>query len=210
MEERTCPICGKPVGDYLKDNIRCGKCGSNLEVYRLLHEVDDDLSSKGLKWKPTAIAASVLALVFALLYFFTPKTINSADSELLVQLEDSITVLNGKIKALNGQTAEATTDQKAEAKDKDKKNDKEQKAEESKDKKDNTEAEPKKEEPKADPGKVFEKDGKKYYTVQPGDSWWKVCAKLYGPDKVPHGDIAKLNGKSLDYKLKVGETIQVK
>jgi len=46
--------------------------------------------------------------------------------------------------------------------------------------------------------------------VEPGDSWWKICKKVYGADKVDYKEIAKLNGKPLDYKMKVGEKIQVK
>ena len=34
--------------------------------------------------------------------------------------------------------------------------------------------------------------------------------KVYGADKVDYKEIAKLNGKPLDYKMKVGEKIQVK
>ena len=205
MEEKNCPVCGKPVGDYLKDNIRCGSCGSNLEVYRLLSEVDHDVNESGLRWKPVAIISMLAALIFALLYFFTPKTVEGPDCELLVQYEDSIARLNSRLAQLAPNEAqpmaEKTTETKAE----------EGKAGETKT--DETKADEnaeKKEDVKADMGKVQVIDGKKYYTVEPGDSWWKICKKVYGADKVDYKEIAKLNGKPLDYKMKVGEKIQVK
>lgn len=205
MEEKNCPVCGKPVGDYLKDNIRCGSCGSNLEVYRLLSEVDHDVNESGLRWKPVAIISMLAALIFALLYFFTPKTVEGPDCELLVQYEDSIARLNSRLAQLAPNEAqpmaEKTTETKAE----------EVKAGETKaDEKKADENAEKKEEVKADMGKVQVIDGKKYYTVEPGDSWWKICKKVYGADKVDYKEIAKLNGKPLDYKMKVGEKIQVK
>ena len=205
MEEKNCPVCGKPVGDYLKDNIRCGSCGSNLEVYRLLSEVDHDVNESGLRWKPVAIISMLAALIFALLYFLTPKTVEGPDCELLVQYEDSIARLNSRLAQLAPNEAqpmaEKTTETKAE----------EVKAGETK--ADETKADEnaeKKEEVKADMGKVQVIDGKKYYTVEPGDSWWKICKKVYGADKVDYKEIAKLNGKPLNYKMKVGEKIQVK
>ena len=205
MEEKNCPVCGKPVGDYLKDNIRCGSCGSNLEVYRLLSEVDHDVNESGLRWNPVAIISMLAALIFALLYFLTPKTVEGPDCELLVQYEDSIARLNSRLAQLAPNAAnpmaEKTTETKAE----------EVKAGETK--ADETKADEnaeKKEEVKADMGKVQVIDGKKYYTVEPGDSWWKICKKVYGADKVDYKEIAKLNGKPLDYKMKVGEKIQVK
>lgn len=205
MEEKNCPVCGKPVGDYLKDNIRCGSCGSNLEVYRLLSEVDHDVNESGLRWKPVAIISMLAALIFALLYFLTPKTVEGPDCELLVQYEDSIARLNSRLAQLAPNEAqpmaEKTTETKAE----------EVKAGETK--ADETKADEnaeKKEDVKADMGKVQVIDGKKYYTVEPGDSWWKICKKVYGADKVDYKEIAKLNGKPLDYKMKVGEKIQVK
>lgn len=205
MEEKNCPVCGKPVGDYLKDNIRCGSCGSNLEVYRLLSEVDHDVNESGLRWKPVAIISMLAALIFALLYFFTPKTVEGPDCELLVQYEDSIARLNSRLAQLAPNEAqpmaEKTTETKAE----------EVKAGETKaDEKKADENAEKKEDVKADMGKVQVIDGKKYYTVEPGDSWWKICKKVYGADKVDYKEIAKLNGKPLDYKMKVGEKIQVK
>jgi len=205
MEEKNCPVCGKPVGDYLKDNIRCGSCGSNLEVYRLLSEVDHDVNESGLRWKPVAIISMLAALIFALLYFLTPKTVEGPDCELLVQYEDSIARLNSRLAQLApneaNTMAEKTTETKAE----------EVKAGETKaDEKKADENAEKKEDVKADMGKVQVIDGKKYYTVEPGDSWWKICKKVYGADKVDYKEIAKLNGKPLDYKMKVGEKIQVK
>ena len=205
MEEKNCPVCGKPVGDYLKDNIRCGSCGSNLEVYRLLSEVDHDVNESGLRWKPVAIISMLAALIYALLYFLTPKTVEGPDCELLVQYEDSIARLNSRLAQLAPNEAqpmaEKTTETKAE----------EVKAGETKaDEKKADENAEKKEDVKADMGKVQVIDGKKYYTVEPGDSWWKICKKVYGADKVDYKEIAKLNGKPLDYKMKVGEKIQVK
>ena len=189
----------------MKDNIRCGSCGSNLEVYRLLSEVDHDVNESGLRWKPVAIISMLAALIFALLYFLTPKTVEGPDCELLVQYEDSIARLNSRLAQLApneaNTMAEKTTETKAE----------EVKAGETKaDEKNADENAEKKEDVKADMGKVQVIDGKKYYTVEPGDSWWKICKKVYGADKVDYKEIAKLNGKPLDYKMKVGEKIQVK
>ena len=102
----------------MKDNIRCGSCGSNLEVYRLLSEVDHDVNESGLRWKPVAIISMLAALIFALLYFLTPKTVEGPDCELLVQYEDSIARLNSRLAQLAPNAAnpmaEKTTETKAE------------------------------------------------------------------------------------------------
>jgi len=205
MEERNCPVCGKPVGDYLKENIRCGSCGSNLEVYRLLNSVDEEMSEKGLKWKPVAIASMIAALIFALLYIFTPKGGDKTEGGQLVELNDSVAKLNERIKQL--MAAPAPTAPAIDVKDNAKV---EEMTEEKKDGEKADEKAEKKEEVKADLGKVVIRDGKKYYIVESGDSWWKICSKVYGPGKMDYKEIAKLNGKPLDYKMKVGEAIQVK
>jgi hypothetical protein len=210
MEEKTCPVCGKPVGDYLKENIRCGSCGSNLEVYRLLGRVDQEVAEKGLRWKPVAIASMIAAIIFALLYLFTPKSSGeAADCELLAELQDSVNMLNKRLNESVPVAAVKTdvAEKKAEAKVEEKTEvNKEEKEEE----KITDEKAEKKEEPKADMSKVVVRNGKKYYTVEQGDSWWKICKKVYGAGKMDYKEIAKLNGKPLDYKMKVGEEIQVK
>ena len=71
------------------------------------------------------------------------------------------------------------------------------------------------EEAKADDGitapadKVTIENGKKYYVVQKGDSWWKISQKLY-KGKVKDVDLARMNGRRATEPLEIGDKLLVK
>ena len=56
---------------------------------------------------------------------------------------------------------------------------------------------------------VTVRDGKKYYTVKGGDTWWKITKKLYN-GKVKIEDLARMNSRSVDKSLEIGEELIVK
>ncbi len=202
MDSSTkCPVCGREgINDYHQGEVRCPGCGSNLEVFRLLDSVEADLKAKSSKWKPIALAAAILALIFAILYF--NKGV-SPDAQEVAILKDSIAALNEKVNDLqkNGATVPAEA-QPVEVK-KGEKGAEKPDAEPAK-------AEEKKDDVTAPAGKVTERNGKKYYKVQKGDNLWKICRKLYGDGKVKPEEIARLNGLRGTDQLEVDQELVVK
>ena len=202
MDSSTkCPVCGREgIPDFHQGEVRCPGCGSNLEVFRLLDSVESDLRAKSSKWKPIALAAAILALLFAILYFAKG---DGSDSQELGLLRDSIAALNEKVNDLQkagvANLPEATPEKAK----------KEEKEAEKSDAKPAL-AEEKKDEVTAPVGKVTERNGKKYYKVQRGDNLWKICRKLYGDAKVKPEDIAKLNGLRSTDQLEVDQELVVK
>ncbi len=194
MDSSTkCPVCGREgIPDYHQGEVRCPGCGSNLEVFRVLDALDDELKAKSSKWKPIAMVCAGLALIFALLYF--TKGSSSSSAQEMGMMRDSIAALHEQINDLKAaapvKTAEAQDGKKSEA------------AEPAK-------ADEKKEVVTAPAGKVTERNGKKYYKVERGDNLWKICRKLYGDGKVKPEDIARLNGISSTDQLEIDQELQV-
>lgn len=212
VDSTKCPVCGrKGIPDYQNDDVRCPDCGSNLKVFRILDSIEQDAKAKSTIWKPIGIMSMLAALLFAIL-FFTKGSSPTADKERFSMLEDSIAALNEKINdiqnpqlAENQKEGEEEASPVAEQKESDEAVQEKENAGEEKAKEDDS----KKEEITAPAGKVFERNGKKYYKVQKGDSWWAISRKLYS-GKVTDAELAKMNGKDLKKQLEIGEEIIVK
>lgn len=205
-DSTKCPVCGRTdIPDYTKEDVRCPSCGSDLKVFRLIDEVESESYSKVLRWKPIALLSLLAAAVFAFLYFTNDPTGAVADAkDRIALLEDSITSLHELInnpmvedKAAVAQNEKSADKGKTEAKS------------EPKDAgSDNAQA-------ASDDGvtapadKVTVKDGKKYYIVRKGDSWWGISQRLY-KGKVKDADIAKMNGMKATDQLEIGQEIIVK
>ncbi len=223
MVNRTkCPICGREgIPDYRKNDVTCQYCGNSLKAFYIIEQLEQEAKSKATIWKPIGIAALVAALVFALLYF-TKSSLPTSEKERLSVLEDSIATLNEMLKdggqnvfAQNaqGKAADAKAKQTEKldkvvvvsnndsAKKVDAQGESGEAAKETNDKPAENITAP------AD--MVTIKNGKKYYTVKKGDSWWKICGKLY-KHKVSDTELAKMNGKSKETSIDVGQEILVK
>ncbi len=198
-DSTKCPVCGRTgIPDYRSGDVRCPECGSNLKVFRILDSMESDRRSKASIWKPVGIMALVAAALFAILYF-TKGTTPEADAQRISMLEDSIATLNHKMGDLKSGKQE--TPNVVEAAAQTSKSD--SPSEEAKD------ASSEDDGITAPPGKVVEKDGKKYYTVQKGDSWWKISQKLY-KGKIKDFELAKMNGKKASEPLEIGQEVIVK
>lgn len=203
-DSTRCPVCGrKDIPDYHQGDVRCPDCGSNLKVFRLLDKIEQDSKAKSTVWKPVAIGAMVAAALFAFL-FLTKGTSPTADKERIALLEDSIASMRDNAVGQK-KPAVATADLKAESKEGVKTA--EVTAEPSAEKA--AEVSEVKDDITAPSDKVALKDGKKIYTVQKGDSWWKISQKLY-KGKIKDVDIAKLNGRKASDQLEIGEQLIVK
>lgn len=53
------------------------------------------------------------------------------------------------------------------------------------------------------------KNQRKYYTVKPNDSWWKIAEEQWG-DGNKMFELARLNGTSVHYTIKPGDRIRIK
>lgn len=201
-DSTKCPVCGRnDIPDYSKEDVRCPSCGSDLKVFRLIDEVESESYSKVSKWKPIAILSLLAAAVFAFLYLTKdPSASLSEAKDRIALLEDSIASLNEHINnpVAEPSTAAAQTETMAE-----------------KGQTETKEAGTDNAQATADDGitapadKVTVKDGKKYYIVRKGDSWWGISQRLY-KGKVKDADIAKMNGKKPTDQLEIGQEILVK
>ncbi len=197
VDSTKCPVCGrKDIPDYHQGDVRCPECGSSLRLFRILDSIEKDSKSKSSVWKPVALLGLLAALVFAIL-FFTKGEAPTADAQRIAQLEDSIASLNERIQGTalpEASTAKAvSSDNKEQAK----AQEKEEAA------------------PAADDGitapndLVTIKDGKKIYVVKKGDTLWKIANKLY-KGKITDAEIAKMNGRSVNQPLEIGDELVVK
>ena len=202
-DSTKCPVCGRnDIPDYTKGVVRCPDCGSDLKVFRLLNEIEAGSGVTSAKWKPLAILGFALAALFALLYFTKNPEASAAEAKERVSLlEDSIAALHERINNPVAVTAEvkiATAD-----------DEKAQKTEEAKTAAADDAQAQSTESVTAPADKVTVKDGKKYYTVKKGDSWWGISQKLY-KGKVKDEEIAKMNGMKPSEHLEIGQQILVK
>ena len=189
VDSTKCPVCGrKDIPDYHLGDVRCPECGSNLRLFRILDSIEKDSKSKSSVWKPVALLGLLAALVFAIL-FFTKGEAPTADAQRIAQLEDSIASLNERIQGTA--LPEASTVKVVGS-----------------DKKEEAAA-------AADDGitapndLVTIKDGKKIYVVKKGDTLWKIANKLY-KGKITDAEIAKMNGRSVNQPLEIGDELVVK
>lgn len=201
VDSTKCPVCGrKDIPDYQRSDVRCPECGSDLKIFRILDGLESDSKAKASVWKPVGIFAMIAALLFALLYF-TKGSSPTADQEQLALLKDSVASLNERIKDLQAgghvapavaasqEKVSAPASEKAEAP-----------AEQ---------AAPAADEVTAPSNLVTVRDGKKYYTVRKGDTWWGIANRLY-KGKVKDEELAKMNGKSKTATLEIGQELLVK
>lgn len=66
MENRKCPVCGKPgISDYHEEDIICPQCGSDLSIFRVIDQIPDSKHKKNL-WLPIAIVAILATVALAI------------------------------------------------------------------------------------------------------------------------------------------------
>lgn len=92
-----CPVCGKAdIPDFFNEDVKCPCCGSDLSIYRVIEKIPED-GHKLNVWKPIS-AVAILAVVGLIVMLCTPKpSVSSEPSEQMVQLKDSIRILNDKL-----------------------------------------------------------------------------------------------------------------
>ena len=209
VDSKTCPVCGrKGISDFHKEDVTCPECGSDLRAFRIINAIEMESKAKSTVWKPVAIAAMIAALLFAILYF-TKGSSPTAQKEKISMLEDSIAALNEKV---NDHKALLAKQQEQPVASSEKPKVEEKKAEDEQAKKSEDDVKPEekqKEEITAAPGNVTMKNGKKIYVVKKGDTWWGISKKLYNL-KITDKEIAKMNGKSENSKLEIGQELVVK
>ena len=114
MDTTKCPVCGNPgIPDYLKENVTCPHCGSDLKVYKTLSEAAAGGDSKPIasKYKYLAIVLPILvALLIGIpayrLYRNAEKSAMTAleiKDNKISELQDSLSVLSTRIEALKPQ-----------------------------------------------------------------------------------------------------------
>lgn len=119
MDTSKCPVCGNPgIPDYLKEDVICPHCGSDLKVYKTLSEAAAERASKSTspKFKLLAIVLPILVALLigipaCLFYSNAKKSAKTAleikDSN-IAELQDSLSILSTKIVALEKQDKVST------------------------------------------------------------------------------------------------------
>ena len=107
-----CPVCDyKNIPNYKKEDVVCTCCDTDLSIYRLINEQIAISSKETIVTKEVIVAKTpeklewvmgtffLLAMLFAGLYFFNPKTIidKQRETELTAQI-NSLESENAKLK----------------------------------------------------------------------------------------------------------------
>jgi len=104
MKDRnTCPVCGKPgIPDYLADDVVCPQCGSNLRIYRMLHE--SCVQNPKRKWFWT-IPVALFAIASIVLGIFSYNQYNELSGSRLEneEIKQKLAIVSDSIKTLKVQ-----------------------------------------------------------------------------------------------------------
>ncbi len=100
VQEIKCPVCGKAgINNYHNEDIICPCCGSDLSIFRVIDNVSDNDSRKGLTWKIVSSVLFVFAFVLAVICFNYSTSIN-LDKEQLAQVNDSLVEMKSQVSLL--------------------------------------------------------------------------------------------------------------
>lgn len=120
MEEtKKCPICGKDgIPDFYQEDVVCPCCGSDLSVYRKINDLNEETDARTKPNKVVWLLSFVslaLAIGCASLYFHKQPVKESVSAEKgmpqanqrIIELEDSLEMLNSVIALLKDKTQNA-------------------------------------------------------------------------------------------------------
>ena len=68
----TCPICGKPIPDYLNQDVICPACNTDLSIYRTIDSIPEKTLWRG--WLYIAIVALVATIAITTTLFVSSAT----------------------------------------------------------------------------------------------------------------------------------------
>ncbi len=115
MDTLKCPICGKPgIPDYLKEDVCCPHCGSDLSIYKTISEVasnSEGAAGGARKFKTLAIVLPIIiALLFGVCYYISniskQKLLKATSLELQAK-QETIEQLEDSVKSLTTQLQDA-------------------------------------------------------------------------------------------------------
>lgn len=105
-EQIKCPVCGKEdIPDYHKEDVKCPCCGTDLSIYRLLADYQEQSTHPQTnikKWK-IATAASAAIAIASLVLLCIPKFHggNTNHSNDIIVLKDSISKVLSELDLAN-------------------------------------------------------------------------------------------------------------
>lgn len=112
-EQIKCPVCGKAgIPDYHKEDVVCSCCGTDLSIYKLLSDSQENSTpnNKNSKiWKiATAASAAIAITVIVVSCILRQIDISNAPSELKKEntfLRDSVATLASKLEEADKEIA---------------------------------------------------------------------------------------------------------
>lgn len=108
-EQIKCPVCGKAgIPDYHKENVVCSCCGTDLSIYKMLSDSQEQSTPNNTNSKIRKITVAALAaiaiIVIVVLCTLRQIDISNARSELKKEntfLRDSVATLASKLEEAN-------------------------------------------------------------------------------------------------------------
>lgn len=108
-EQIKCPVCGKAgIPDYHKENVVCSCCGTDLSIYKMLSDSQEQSTPNNTNSKIRKITVAALAaiaiIVIVVLCILKRIDISNARSELKKEntfLRDSVATLASKLEEAN-------------------------------------------------------------------------------------------------------------
>jgi len=106
-EQIKCPVCGREdIPDYHKEDVICPQCDTDLSVYRLLAEYQEQsLPQTNNKWKIATAALAAIAIVAVILLCIPKSQVESIEDFNVAALNDSIKKVSSELVLANQEIA---------------------------------------------------------------------------------------------------------
>ena len=106
-EQIKCPVCGREdIPDYHKKDVICPQCDTDLSIYRLLAEYQEQsLPKTNNKWKIATAASAAIAIVAVILLCIPKSHVEDIDEFYVAALNDSIKKVSSELVMANQEIA---------------------------------------------------------------------------------------------------------
>lgn len=100
-EKIKCPVCGKEdIPDFHKEDVKCPCCGTDLSIYKVLADYQEQTvptKAKNNKCKIAAAAAAAIAIASVVFLFISKPQVTNIESSDVATLDDSIRKVSSEL-----------------------------------------------------------------------------------------------------------------
>ena len=108
-EQIECPVCGrKDIPDYHKEDVKCPQCNTDLSIYRLLADYQEQSAlpkTNSKKWKIATAALAAIAIVAVVLLCIPKSHVENIKGLNVAALNDSIKKISSELVMANQEIA---------------------------------------------------------------------------------------------------------